>query len=101
MGAATWTIGAMVAQTTGLPLKSPFNGNMLTRYYDEILPGAKSLGEILEDNGYKNYIMFGSNASFAGRDVYFKNHGNYEIYDYYRAIDDGIIDDDYYVFWSV
>ena len=100
VGAATWTIGAMVAQTTGLPLKSPFNGNMLTRYYDEILPGAMSLGEILEDNGYKNYIMFGSNASFAGRDVYFKNHGNYEIYDYYRAIDDGIIDDDYYVFWG-
>ena len=42
VGAATWTIGAMVAQTTGLPLKSPFNGNMLTRYYDEILPGAMS-----------------------------------------------------------
>ena len=100
VGAATWTIGAMVAQTTGLPLKSPFNGNMLTRYYDEILPGAVSLGEILEDNGYKNYIMFGSNAGFAGRDVYFKNHGNYEIYDYYRAIDDGIIDEDYYVFWG-
>lgn len=100
VGPATWTIGAMVAQTTGLPLKSPFNGNMLTRYYDNILPGASSLGEILEDNGYKNYIMFGSNAEFAGRDVYFKNHGNYEIYDYYRAIDYGIIDEDYYVFWG-
>lgn len=100
VGPATWTIGAMVAQTTGLPLKSPFNGNMLTRYYDNILPGASSLGKILEDNGYKNYIMFGSNAEFAGRDVYFKNHGNYEIYDYYRAIDDGIIDEDYYVFWG-
>ena len=101
VGAASWTIGAMVAQTTGLPLKTVFDGNLLFNYYSEILPGAYSLGEILEDNGYNNYIMFGSNAAFAGRDIYFKNHGNYKIYDYYSAMDDGIIADDYFVFWGM
>ena len=101
VGAATWTIGAMVAETTGLPLKTPFNGNLLLNYYNEIVPGAYSLGEILEDNGYKNYIMFGSDAAFAGRNVYYKNHGNYKIYDYYSAMDDGIIDKDYFVFWGM
>ena len=101
VGAATWTIGAMVAQTTGLPLKTPFNGNLLLNYYNEIVPGAYSLGKILEDNGYKNYIMFGSDAAFAGRDVYYKNHGNYKIYDYNSAIKDGIIDKDYFVFWGM
>ena len=100
-GASTWTIAAMVAQTTGLPLKTPFNGNLLLNYYNEIVPGAYSLGEILENNGYKNYIMFGSDAAFAGRNVYYKNHGNYKIYDYYSAMDDGIIDKDYFVFWGI
>lgn len=101
VGAASWTIGAMVAQTTGLPLKTVFDGNLLFNYYSEILPGAYSLGEILEDNGYSNYIMFGSDAAFAGRDIYFKNHGNYKIYDYYSAMDDGIIANDYFVFWGM
>lgn len=45
--------------------------------------------------------MFGSDAAFAGRDVYYKNHGNYKIYDYYSAMDDGIIDKDYFVFWGM
>lgn len=101
VGAATWTIAAMVAETTGLPLKTPFDGNLLLNYYSEIVPGAYSLGEILENNGYKNYVMFGSDAAFAGRDVYYKNHGNYKIYDYYSAMDDGIIDKDYFVFWGM
>ena len=100
VGATGWTIGAMVAHTSGLPLKSPFNGNLLYNYYDQLLSGAYSLGQILQDNGYNNYIMFGSDASFAGRDIYFQNHGDYKIYDYYTAIEDGIIDEDYYVFWG-
>mgnify|MGYP002538828124 CR=1 FL=1 len=99
-GATGWTIGAMVAHSSGLPLKSPFSGNLLYNYYEQILPGAYTLGEILHDNGYNNYIMFGSDATFAGRDIYYKNHGQYKIYDYYTAIEDGVIDDDYFVFWG-
>ena len=73
---------------------------MLGSYYKEIVPGAVSLGEILSVDGYNNYLMVGSDASFASRDLYFSKHGNYKIYDYYTAIEVGIIDSDYYVFWG-
>lgn len=97
---ATWTIAGMLAQTAGVPIKTIFGVNSLGDYYSVLFPGAYSIGEILADNGYSNYIMMGSNASFAGRDNYFKNHGNYEIFDYNQAKEDGIISEDYYEFWG-
>lgn len=99
---ASWTIGALIGSTSGIPYKLIFNDNGNNEFYNykQFLPGAYSLGEILEDNGYSNYLMIGSDAKFGGRDIYFKEHGNYEIYDYYSAIDDNIIDSDYYVFWG-
>ena len=42
----------------------------------------------------------GSDASFAGRDIYFTNHGNYEILDYYEAYNLGYNPIDYYVWWG-
>ncbi len=44
--------------------------------------------------------MCGSDAAFAGRKNYYEQHGNYQIFDYNTAKKDGIIDDDYYVFWG-
>lgn len=98
----SWTIGALIGSTSGIPYKLIFsdNGNNEFDNYKQFLPGAYSLGEILEDNGYNNYLIIGSDAKFGGRDIYFQEHGNYEIYDYYSAIDDNIIDSDYYVFWG-
>lgn len=98
----TWTIGAMIGSTAGIPYKTFLSndGNIEYEMYSKFLPGAYTLGEILEDFGYKNYIMFGSDAEFGGRKTYFQEHGNYEIYDYYSAKKDNIIDEDYYVFWG-
>ena len=95
-----WTIAGMVAQTAGIPLKMPVNSNNYIGY-NKFLPGVYNLGNILEDNGYKQVLMIGSNAKFAGRDTYFKTHGNYEIKDYYKAIDEDIIGEDHYVFWGM
>lgn len=94
----TWTMAAMIAHTSGIPLKTPFDGNSLGKYYKEIVPGAVSLGDILSDNAYKNYLMVGSDASFGSRDLYFTTHGNYKIYDLYTARKNGIISNDYFVF---
>ena len=80
----SWTIGAMVGQTAGIPLKVPIDYNSYSGY-GEFLPGAYTLGEVLEDNGYKNYLMIGSDADFGGRSDYFTYHGNYTIYDYKYA----------------
>ena len=95
----TWTVAAMVAQTSGVPLNIPIDGNTMNQY-STFLPGVYSLGEILKDNGYRQYLMLGSDSGFGGRSNYFKQHGDYNIYDYYSAIDDGKIDEDYFVWWG-
>lgn len=95
----TWTIAGMVAQTSGISLNIPIDGNSYTDY-SSFLPGITSLGEILENNGYHNYLMLGSRATFAGRNEYFSQHGNYTIYDYDTAISENYIDDEYFVWWG-
>ncbi|MDO4616809.1 MAG: GBS Bsp-like repeat-containing protein [Lachnospiraceae bacterium] len=95
----TWTIGAMFGQTSGLPLNLPIDKNAMSTQ-DEFFPGATTLGNILADNGYKQMLLIGSDAAFGGRDLYFQGHGDYEIRDYYWAIDQGKIAEDYYVWWG-
>lgn len=95
-----WTIAGMVAQTAGIPIKIPIDGNSLGNY-ESFLPGAYSLGEILEKEGYNELVLFGSEGSFGGRDSYFLQHGNYKIYDYQSAIENEIIPDDYFVNWGI
>lgn len=95
----TWTVAGMVAQTSGIPLNIPIDGNSYGEY-SEFLPGVTSLGEILKDNGYNQMIMMGSDASFGGRRNYFTQHGDYTIYDLYTAKDNRKIDDSYFVWWG-
>lgn len=93
-----WTIGALVGQTSGLPLKVVYKNSM--NDYETFLPGATTLGEILKDAGYCNIFMAGSDFNFGGRTSYFTQHGDYEIWDYYTAIQEGKIAKDYHVWWG-
>ncbi|MBR3163051.1 MAG: LTA synthase family protein [Clostridia bacterium] len=95
----TWTTGAMTAQTTGLPLKIPIEGNSYGEY-DSFLPGVTSLGQILKDEGYKQMLMIGSNAEFGGREHLFKQHGDYEIYDFSSAVAEEKRTKDDFVWWG-
>lgn len=95
----TFTAGAMIAQTAAVPLKVPIDVNTESDYGNSF-PGVYNLGDILLDNGYKNYIMMGSNASFGGRRAYFDYHGDYTIYDYKYAKENNWIDKDYHVWWG-
>ena len=64
------------------------------------MPGLTTLGDILEENGYSQTLMIGSNARFGGRELYFADHGNYDIEDYNYAIEQGWIPSDYSVWWG-
>ncbi|MBQ2835680.1 MAG: LTA synthase family protein [Clostridia bacterium] len=81
----TWTIAAMTAQTCGIPLKIGVEDNSLSEH-STFLEGAHSIGEILDDNGYHNFLLLGSDAVFGGRKNLFEQHGNYEIWDSESAI---------------
>lgn len=93
------TVASLVAQSSGNALTLPISGN---NYGSEgiFLPGAVTFGEILEDNGYKNYFYMGSDKTFAGRDTYYTTHGNYEIFDFNKAKELNYIPEDYKVFWG-
>lgn len=83
-----WTAGAMTAQTLGVPLKLSVGGNALSEY-STFLSGAYSIGQILENNGYHNFLLLGSDATFGGRRNLFTQHGNYEIWDFESAVEEG------------
>lgn len=94
-----WTMAALLSSTSGVPYRIPGDGNSGDRYV-QIMPGLVTLGDILENNGYNNYFLCGSNGEFAGRTTYFEQHGHYEMRDYYYAVVQGYIPEDYYVFWG-
>ena len=98
LSGSTWTIGAMFAQTSGLPLKSNVYNDMDTQ--DSFFSGVITLGDILEEEGYNQELMVGSDASFGGRALYFKGHGDYDIWDYNTAVEEEKISSDYYVHWG-
>lgn len=105
MGATgtTWTVGSMVGQSSGLPLKSKILGTDRANEYGDFkkfLPGAYTLGDILQKEGYNQTFIMGSEASFGGRDKLLKQHGNYTIKDYAYAKEHGLIAPDYHVWWG-
>lgn len=96
---ANWTMGAMFAQTSGLPLKLPFASRKMEEQSD-FYPNLRTLGDILEDNGYNQTFLLGSESEFGGMKLYFTEHGNYKIRDYQYAIEHGDIPEDYIAFWG-
>lgn len=100
-GNTGWTIAGIVAQSMGIPLNIG-NGDFNRNFEDEaqFLPHVVGLGDILSQNGYSNYFMCGSESEFAGRKNYYEQHGDYKVYDYNTAKEDGVIPEDYRVWWG-
>ena len=101
---ASWTIGALVAQTAGIPLKTPAGIDDWQNGYGKdgvFLPGASSITNILDEAGYHTSFLCGSDANFGGRKTYYLTHGTDEIYDIYTARKDGIVPKGYFVWWGM
>lgn len=99
MAGATWTAGALFAQTSGLPLKIPIADSGMDSQ-ETFFPGVTNLGDILAEQGYRQALLIGSDASFGGRRLYFTQHGNYAIWDYNYSRETGQIPEDYRVWWG-
>ena len=99
LAGTTWTMGAMFAQTSGLPLNISISANDMDTQ-DSFFPGVTTLGDILSDAGYTQTLVIGSEAQFGGRKLYFQEDGNYEMEDYSYAIENGLIPSDYKVWWG-
>lgn len=97
----SWTVAGMTAQTSGTPLG--VSNSKYNHSFDEetqFLPAIQSLGDLLENEGYRNVLMCGSEASYAGRANYFQQHGNYEIFDLDKAHTTGALPRNYHEWWG-
>lgn len=101
---AGFTLGALVAQTSGVPInESLVNNSTLNSSWEEdnfFLSGVYSIGDLLDDAGYNQIFMIGSDGSFSGRNAYFRNHRNYVVWDYYTALEEKKIPEGYSVWWG-
>lgn len=95
-----WTFGSIFASTSGIPFKFPGGVENSMNDRKKIASGVTTLGEILEKKGYYQEFMCGSDANFAGRGKYFKQHGNYNIFDLLTAKEKGLIPQDYMEGWG-
>ena len=94
-----WTIAAMVSTSSGVQLHSLIDYDS-TEQVSYFMPNLTTLGDILEEQGYHQVLMLGSDSKFGNRYNYYVNHGGYEIFDYHTAVENGDIPDDYYVWWG-
>lgn len=99
MPSTSWTMGALFGHTSGLPLQISIESNSMNTQ-EKFFPYMNSLGDILEAEGYRQVFMIGSEAVFGGRELYFKDHGSYEMVDYVYAAENGLIPENYWVFWG-
>lgn len=101
MTGASWTIGAMVAHTAGIPLKVPIGVDRNEYGQDSFLPGVNSITNVLQEAGYYQTLMVGSDANFGGRKPYFEQHGLDRTFDIFTAREVGIVPPGYFVFWGM
>ena len=97
-----WTMSALLATTSGIPFSFPLgeNGHNKMSQREYFASGLTTLGDILAEKGYRQEFLCGSDSSFAGRDTYFEQHGNYEIFDLDTAIEEHYMTESEKVWWG-
>lgn len=70
----TWTVASLTGFIFGLPLRLPIEGNSYNSASNYFLPGAPSILEVFERNGYNVNLISGSDSRFGGVDNIFINH---------------------------
>ena len=96
----TWTASALVSQTSGVPVKVPLLSGNFGGEDVPYMPGIISIGDLLQEQGYKQVFLMGSDAGFGGRRHYITEHGGYEIGDTKAMIAAGKLPDGYAQWWG-
>ncbi len=94
-----WSVASMVNMNAGIPMKVPTSGNAYGAV-DNFMPGAITLGDILESQGYEQTLMFGATAKFGGLNYFYESHGNFNILDYDSVKEQDMLPDNYHVWWG-
>ncbi|MCR4926422.1 MAG: LTA synthase family protein [Lachnospiraceae bacterium] len=95
-----WTMGATIGFTSGVPFSFPVGQNSLGRY-ENIAGGLTTFGDIFEKKGYNLEAVFGTDATFAGTQDFFEQHGGYKVFDLDDFYEKGYVEDGFYEWWGV
>lgn len=96
---SSWSVAGYVNMTMGIPLKAP---NLQSYGLDgTFLPGATGYTDILAANGYNETVMFGADAYYYGAEAFYSTHGTQKVFDLKYARKEGLVPEDYYVWWGV
>lgn len=98
LNGTNWTLAALFATTAGIPYLLQTGEDTSDGSY---MPGVVNLGDVLQDKGYAQEFLCGSDSDFAGRKDYFEQHGGYQVVDVYEARKKGYISDDYWHNWGI
>ncbi len=96
-----WTMAGILASSAGIPFSFPIEGNEDFGNREAFAKGTITLGDILNEKGYYQEFLCGSDATFAGRRAYFEQHGNYDIFDWNSAVEKGYIREEDKVWWGL
>lgn len=91
-----WTMAGLLATSSGIPFSFPVDGNDMNERKN-FAPDLITLGDILNEKGYVQEFVCGSDSEYGGRKLYYKSHGDYEIFDFFSAYPGGW--DDYNIGW--
>ncbi len=94
----SWTIAGTVASTSGTPLLAQIK-NKYSKV-DNFMPNVRTLGDILKSEGYNLEVIQGSNIKFGGTKKYYKQHGDYKLFDIRTAKKKEYIPKNYFVWWG-
>lgn len=95
----SWTAAAMFAHSSGLPLIASI-GTTAAAEENSFMPQTVTIGDILNEEGYNQTLLIGSDATFGSRRILYTEHGDYQIKDYEYAKEVGWIPEDYRVWWG-
>lgn len=96
---ATWTMGAIFAQSTGLPLKISIEQNSMDSQ-KAFFPSVTAIQDILKEEGYTQKFLLGSVGYFGGRELYMKDHGDVKVEDFSYWKRKNKFPKDYWVNWG-
>ncbi|MCR5475583.1 MAG: LTA synthase family protein [Lachnospiraceae bacterium] len=86
-----WTMAALWATETGAAFNFPIEGNSDFGDQEHFSKNSVTLGDILNEKGYYQEFLCGSDATFGGRKAFFEQHGNFRIYDKFTAEEEGYL----------
>ncbi len=90
------SVAGMISMQAGIPmLASGASGSQYS------YPGFQTIGDILKDEGYVNQFFRAASGEWSGIADYYRRHGDFDVWDYERFISEGLVPEDYKVWWGV